>query len=131
MRPNVENVVFLHTVSVEAFGGSEGVRDLGSLRAAVARPWQASFGQEHFPSPFEKAAALAESLIRRHPFVDGNKRTAMYAASYLLSTFGYEVEAEQQELEDFAVSVAVGELETEGIARWFENHVREARTPET
>lgn len=116
--------MFLHTVAVEAFGGSEGVRDLESLHAAVARPWGSSFGRDHFPTPFDKAAALAESLIRRHPFVDGNKRTAIYAASYLLSTFGYELEAEQKELEDFAVNVALGELETGNIASWFEDHAR-------
>jgi death-on-curing family protein len=67
-----------------------------------------------------------EFIIRRHPFVDGNKRTATgtatASASYLLSTFGLEVEAEQQELEDFAVSVAVGEMKTKNIALWFENH---------
>ncbi len=63
-----------------------------------------------------------ESIIRRHPFVDGNKRTATASASYLLSTFGYEVEAEQQGLEDFAVSVAEGAVEFEDIALWFETH---------
>ena len=47
-----------------------------------------------------------ESIIRRHQFIDGNKHTATASASDLLSTFGYEVVAEQQELEDFAVSVA-------------------------
>ncbi len=122
MRPTAENVLFLHTVAVEAFGGSEGVRDPESLRAAVARPWGSSLGQDHFPTPFDKAAALAESIIRRHPFVDGNKRTAMYAASYLLETFGYELQSEQQDLEDFAVSIAVGSIETRDIALWFENH---------
>jgi death-on-curing protein len=65
-----------------------------------------------------------EAIIRRHPFVDGNKRTAAPSASYLLSTFDYEVEAEQQDLEDFAVSVAVGGLETKDIALWFENQAR-------
>lgn len=65
-----------------------------------------------------------ESIIRRHPFVDGNKRTATASAAYLLSTFGYEVEAEQKELEDFAVSVALGELETRDIALWFEGHTQ-------
>ena len=124
MLPTLENVLFLHTVAVEAFGGSEGVRDLESLHAAVARPWGSSFGQDHFLTTFDKAAALAESIIRRHPFVDGNKRTAMYAAAYLLSTFGYEVEVEQEELEDFAVSIAEGKFETKGIARWFEEHSR-------
>ena len=98
MRPSAENVLFLHTVAVGAFGGSEGVRHLDSLRAAAARPWGTSFGRDHFPTPFDKAAALAESIIRRHPFIDGNKRTAMYAAAYLLETFGYKLEAEQREL---------------------------------
>lgn len=125
MRPSVENLLFLHTVAIEAFGGSEGVRDLESLRAAVTRPWGSSFGRDHFPTPFDKAAALAESIIRRHPFVDGNKRTAAYAAAYLLDTLGYELEAEPKDLEDFAVSVALGKLETRDIALWFENHTRE------
>jgi death-on-curing protein len=124
--PSAENVLFLHTVAVEAFGGSEGLRDLESLRAAVARPWGSSFGQDHFSTPFERAAALAETLIRRHPFIDGNKRTAMYAAAYLLETIGYELEAEQQDLEDFAVGVVAGGMETTDIARWFERHARKS-----
>ena len=116
----------MHTVAVAAFGGSEGVRDVEALRAAVARPWGSSFGRDHFSTPFDKAAALAESVIRRHPFVDGNKRTAMYAAAYLLETFGYELEAEQQDLEDFAVSIVVGGMDTRDIALWFERHSRKS-----
>ena len=54
--------------------------------------------------------------------MDGNKRTGTASAAYLLSTFGYEVQAEQEELEDFAVGIAVGDLETEDIALWFEEH---------
>jgi death on curing protein len=122
VRPTVDNVLFLHTVSIGAFGGSEGLRDLESLRAAVARPWGSSFGQDHFPTPFEKAAALAESLIRRHPFIDGNKRTATYAAAYLLETLGYRLETGQQDLEDFAVSIALGGMDTTDIARWIESY---------
>lgn len=124
VRPTAENVLFLHTVAIEAFGGSEGVRDLESLRAAVARPWGSSFGKAHFPTPSGKAAALAESIIRRHPFVDGNKRTAMYAAAYLLKTLGHELEAEQKEFEDLAVRIAEGTVGSEGIASWFERHTR-------
>src|SRR5919112_2106458 len=120
-EPGLPEVLFFHTVSIEKYGGSGGVRDGESLLAAIERPWQASFGREHFPSPFEKAAALMDSIIRRHPFVDGNKRTATASASYLLSTFDLEVEAEQQELEDFAVSVAVGKMNMKNIALWFAN----------
>lgn len=122
MRPSVEDVVFLHTVAIETFGGAEGVRDLGFLRAAVARPGGRSFRRDHFPTPFDKAAALAESIIQRHPFVDGNKRTAMYAAAYLLETLGHELETEQKELEDFAVAIAEGSIELQSIALWFEEH---------
>jgi death on curing protein len=75
-------------------------------------------------TPFDKAAALAESIIRRHPFIDGSKGTAMYAAAYLLETVEYGLAAEQQELEDFAVSMAEGGMETEDIALWFEGHSR-------
>lgn len=124
-EPGLAEVLFFHTVSVELYGGAGGVRDEEFLLAAIEqRPWQASFGQEHFATPFEKAAALMEFVIRRHPFVDGNKRTATASASYLLSTFGYDMETEQQNLEDFAVGVAVGGLETKDIALWFENHTR-------
>ena len=124
MWPSVEDVVFLHTIAVGEFGGSEEVRDIESLQAAVAHPWDSSFGREHFPTPFNKAAALAESIIRRHPFVDGNKRTAVYAAAYLLEKLGHVLEAEQQELEDFAVRIAQRAFEPEDMALWFEEHTR-------
>ena len=127
MRPTIEDVVFLHTVAVEMFGGAEGVRDLESFRAAVARPWGSSFGRDHFPTPFDKAAALAGSIIRRHPFVDGNKRTAMYAAAYLLETLGHELETEQKELEDFAVAIAEGTIGPEGIDLWYEEQAQTTR----
>ncbi len=50
----------------------------------------------------------------------------MYAAAYLLETFGYELEAEQSELEDFAVNVAQGSFESDEITIWFENHSRKS-----
>ncbi|MDP9426906.1 MAG: type II toxin-antitoxin system death-on-curing family toxin [Actinomycetota bacterium] len=125
-KPGLPEILFFHTVSIDRYGGFEGVRDEGTLFAAIAWPWQASFRHEHFVSPFQKAAALMESIIRRPPFVDGNKRTGTASALYLLSTFGYEFEAEQKDLEDFVVNVALGELQTEEIAAWFENHAYKA-----
>ena len=121
-NPDLRRVLFAHTVLIERYGGAEGVRDLESLKTAIERPWGSSFGQEHFPGPFRKAAALCESLIRRHPFMDGNKRTGVTMGSYLLSTFGCEVEAAQQELEDFGVDVAQGMFDTGRISVWFEDH---------
>lgn len=59
-------------------------------------------------------------MIRRHPFIDGNKRKAMYSAAYLLEILGYRLETGQQDLEDFAVSIALGGIDTTDMARWFE-----------
>lgn len=126
MRPDVAELLFLHTVAIQEYGGSDGVRDSGALEAAIARPWSASFEQEHFPTIFEKAAALTESVIQRHPFVDGNKRTGVSAGAYLLSTLGHELTATNDELEEFAVAVATRDLAFEPMARWFEDHSREA-----
>ena len=122
MRPSVEDVVFLHTVTVEAFGGAGGVQDLASLRVAVSHPWGSSFRRDHYPTPFNKAAALAQSIIKWHPFVDGNKRTAMYAAAYLLETLGHVLETEHKELEDFAMIITDRTIEPECTALWFDKH---------
>lgn len=76
----VEDLVFIHSAAIARYGGASGVRDTGSLEAAVDRPYSSFGGQEMFPGPFAKAAALMESIIQRHPFVDGNKRTGVASA---------------------------------------------------
>ena len=66
----------LHNILIDKFGGSGGIRDEGLLLAALARP-HASFDQQDlYPTAIEKAAAIFESLIINHPFMDGNKRIA-------------------------------------------------------
>jgi death-on-curing protein len=126
VKPGLSEVLFFHTVAIQQYGGSEGVRDKGALEAAIARPWHSFAGQEGeeeaFPTPFDKAAAICESIIRRHPFVDGDKRTGVSAGAHLLSTFGMELEATNEKLEDMAVSVAKGHVDTDALAVWFETH---------
>lgn len=63
-----------------ATGQEVQVRDFGLLSAAVARPRASAFGEEAYPDPWVKAAALLHSLTRNHPFVDGNKRAGWNAA---------------------------------------------------
>lgn len=121
-RPTVEEVLFLHSVAIGTHGGAEGLRDGGALEAAVARPWGASFGQAHFTSVWDKAAALAESIIKRHPFADGNKRTGVFAAAWLLDLAGYELRATDEELVRLALRVAEGGMEVEEISGWFAGH---------
>ena len=73
----INDVLKLHEASINDFGGANGIRDLGLLESAIARPFQTFGGEYLYLTAFEKAAALGESLIINHPFLDGNKRTGI------------------------------------------------------
>ena len=119
-----EQVLFIHARLIAETGGEHGVRDLGMLLSAVARP-QASFDQaDLYPDVFTKAAALLESLIGNHPFVDGNKRTGISAAGLFLRQNGYRLSASNQELETFTLRVAQGGASQEEAAAWFRTNAR-------
>lgn len=122
---SVEDLLEIHDRVVDSpDGAAPGVRDSGALEAAVARPQSAFGGVEFYPTPFAKAAALMESIIQRHPFVDGNKRTGLLAAAFLLDEAGYALDSPQRQLTDTAVEVADHRLDVNGLVRWLEEHAR-------
>jgi death-on-curing protein len=118
----VEQVLFLHSRIIDVAGGSHGVRDLGLLQSAVARPAVMFGGKELYPDIFHRAAALMESLIKNHPFIDGNKRTAITAAGVYLARNGYVLEAGQRELERFTLAKATKKFIATEAADWFKRH---------
>lgn len=106
---------------IKRFGGSHGIRDLGLLESAVYRP-QASFdGKDLYKDIFDKAAALLQSLLRNHPFVDGNKRTALTSAGLFLKMNGYILMNLDEEVR-FSVSVDNKRLSLEKIATWLKKY---------
>ncbi len=123
---SVEQVLFIHARLISETGGMHGVLDLGLLLSAVARP-QATFnGQDLYPDIFSKAAALLESLVGNHAFVDGNKRTAITSAGLFLGINGYRLTANNQQLEAFTLQCARRLVSLEDIARWlvsFSEHI--------
>lgn len=116
-------LVFLHDRIIEETGGRPGVRDGGSIEAALARPFATFDGQELFPSIAEKAATLTHALVKGHPFVDGNKRTAMTAAAVVLVLNGYRLLATQEDFEETAVAVAIDRLDVQALAEWFRKNM--------
>ncbi len=118
----VEQVLFIHMRVIAVTGGSEDVRDLALLASAVARP-QATFDGEYlYPDLFVKAAALLDSLVRNHPFVDGNKRVGITAAGLCLRLNGWRLAAANDELEAFTLQVARSELPLEAMSSWLHAH---------
>ena len=115
-------VLFIHARLIGETGGANGLRDLGLLEAAVARP-QATFGGDDlYPDVYAKAAALMASLVLNHPFVDGNKRVGITAASIFLRRNGVRLTATNDEVEEHTLAVAQGMLTTDQIAAWFVQH---------
>lgn len=103
-------------------GGMHGVRDLGLLKSALARP-QATFGGlDLYPDIFHQAAALMESLVSNHPFLDGNKRTAITATALFLKRNGLRLKASQKDLVKFTMDQALKKNPPEKAATWLENH---------
>jgi death-on-curing protein len=110
----VEDVLMIHTDQINRYGGSHGVRDPGSLEAALFRPQTG-----YYPSLVDEAAALWESLSQNHPFVDGNKRTAFAAAYVFLAINGLRVTATDEETQIFLLDLyATGQLHYENLRQW-------------
>ncbi|MET9519308.1 type II toxin-antitoxin system death-on-curing family toxin [Streptomyces sp. NPDC002994] len=87
------------------------VRDAGLLESAVHRPSASMFGQEAYADLFDKAAALLQSLVINHPFVDGNKRTAWVSCVVFLAMNDVQLRPDIDTAERLVITVATGELE--------------------
>lgn len=115
-------ILLLHSALIEAFGGSDGVRDDGLLESALAAPFQTFDGEPIYPSVQSKAAQLGFGLIRNHPFVDGNKRIGAHAMLVFLELNGIVLRYDQQELIDIILAVASGETGRQGLLQWILGH---------
>jgi death-on-curing protein len=106
-----EIVLEIHTEAIARFGGSEGVREQALLESAVAAP-QASFGgKSPYADLIEVAAAYLYYLCQNHPFIDGNKRTALGACIVFLRLNGIEPQADSPAWEELTLGVASGALD--------------------
>lgn len=115
-------ILKLHELSIQKYGGSYGIRDEGLLDSALARPFQTFGGTELYSLPVEKAAAIAESLIINHPFVDGNKRTGFLAMLAIIRLGELRLSANEEDAYNFVISISTGELKFDEIVEWLKNN---------
>ena len=119
---SLTEILLLHARLIQQTGGAGGVRDLARLESAIARPQAMFDGEDLYPDLWSKAAALMESLILNHPFVDGNKRVGLASAGILLERNGYSLSADNDQVFDFTMSVAHGDVRHEEITQWLEDN---------
>jgi death on curing protein len=112
----LSEVLDIHDDLIAEFGGSPGIRELGLAESAIAMP-QSGHGDEYFHRfPFEMAAAYAFHIAQNHPFIDGNKRTALASALTFLELNGHPLMTGEDEVENATRRVASGKLDKKGFA---------------
>lgn len=113
---------------IDETGGSHGVRDYHAVLSLEVSPRQHVFGKELYPTVFLKAALYAKEIITVHPFLDGNKRTGMGAASIFLENNGYKIIAKEGEIEKFALGIVGKKLDLKKIAAWLKKHSKKRKS---
>jgi death-on-curing protein len=113
----------LHKESIARFGGSDSLRDEGLLESALARPRNRAAYEED-ATVFVLAADYCLGIVRNHPFVDGNKRSAILAAAAFLSHNDYDFDPPETSVVQMIVGLAAGEVDQAALTAWFEAYSR-------
>lgn len=116
--PPIEALIDIHTELLEEHGGAPGLRDRGALEMSLARPRQILAYASGNPTIVDLAAALCMSILRNHPFVDGNKRIGFAALGMVLEMNGRHLDVSEREAVDKVLAVAGGSLSEEAFHEW-------------
>jgi len=111
-------------INAQVMGSKPVLRDRGLLESAVARPQASALGTDAYPDLAAKAAALLHSLVLNHPFVDGNKRTAVLATLVFLDLNGYAVQWDQREALDFMLRLAQHQVEMDDVIAFLRDRMQ-------
>lgn len=111
-----EDCLSFHDKLLARFGGASGVRDRGLLASALAHP-QHLFAYEK-PTTCDMAAAYAHGIVKNHPFVDGNKRSGLLAATLFLEANGIRFSATEEDAVVQTLALAAGAITAEDFAAW-------------
>ncbi len=120
---DLKTVESIHNILIDRFGGGKGIRDYGALEASLARPYATFDQKDLYPTTIDKAAAIFESIIINHPFVDGNKRTAYVLMKLILMADNLDIIASQNEKYDFVMAASKGDSRFDQIKEWLTLHV--------
>jgi death on curing protein len=113
-----------HKQQISLFGGTFGVRDHGLLESALARPKNLFAYSDPTPGLCTLAAAYAAGISSNHPFLDGNKRTAMHVAFVFIEFNGLHVTASEEDAYLTILGLAAGEISEKELATWFERNTQ-------
>ncbi len=115
----LDEVLGMHEILIKRYGGASGVRDLGLLESALFRPTTG-----YYKDLIELAAAMFESLINNHPFIDGNKRVAFFCTDVFLRINGYKLSVQADEAYGFLMKLfETNSCEMKNLEPWIRDNV--------
>lgn len=120
-----EQIIKLHEMIYERYGGALGVLNEGMLDSALQAPFQTFGGEELFPDDKEKVIRLAYGLIKNHSFRDGNKRIGALVLLVMLKLNGYRVNATNEEFTDIIMGIAASNKDDEDLRAWVDEHIKD------
>lgn len=120
-----DQIIKLHEMIYERYGGALGVLNEGMLDSALQAPFQTFGGEELFPDDKEKIIRLAYGLIKNHSFRDGNKRIGALVLLVMLKLNGYRVNATNEEFTDIIMGIAASEKDDEDLWVWVDEHIKD------
>ncbi len=121
---SVEDVICIHTNTIECEGGLSGIRDYALLESAVLTPQQKFSGSYLHESIPAMAAAYLFHITQNHPFHDGNKRTGIMAAFVFIDINGFECLATEKQLEQVVLAVANGDMSKSDLIDWMQKYTK-------
>ncbi|WP_282163000.1 type II toxin-antitoxin system death-on-curing family toxin [Ulvibacterium marinum] len=121
---DLKQALSIHQILIERFGGADGIKDQGGLESALNRLYATFDQRELYPTPVEKAAAVLESILINHPFVDGNKRTGYVLMRLTLMEGGLDIETSQADKYEFVIKVTEGKLDIDQIKGWISSRLK-------
>jgi len=119
---SIDVALNIHHILIDKFGGTHGIRDMNALEASLNRPYATFDLQDLYSGAIEKAAAILESILINHPFIDGNKRTGYVLMRIILLSQNFDLIANEEEKYKMVISVSKGELRFDGIKDWIEKY---------
>lgn len=120
---SIDEILCVHEKLLKKTGGLSGIRDIGLLESAVYSTIQSFGGNDIYPTPIERSARLAFSIVKNHPFIDGNKRTGILVMLMTLELNNQKIAFSQQELISLGLSIANSSIDYPNILKWIKEHL--------
>jgi death on curing protein len=123
---NTNQVIVINTMQINVYSPKEqiGVKEPALLDSAIKRPMQTILGRDAYPSIYEKAAALTESLAKNPPFHNANKRTTLASLIIFLKLNDYEWTMDVYKEQDFIVNLVTNKIIFEEMVNLIKEHTR-------